>query len=626
MGYDNNTYISTKGREYTNHIFDMLFKNDGTTMDVSSTDAVVGHFRGPNGSHLHTTTQLIKKFIKGYETSPYNESYNTGIQICPHCNRRDFMWLWEYVDFGIRNDNQDWTSSIELKSGLNQLGANNSAQGHRFLCRVRCNDVTTCNDCYVSVTGKYSSCRDCNSSNVSTAGCGKESYTTHIVQEVQSGEWLSSTEMRMGANAAKSVSVMNSGTTAATSNTRPFFYRVSNKGPIPNGLVIKNANAAFQYIPHLEVGYETYDSEHRKPYGYVCPNMDCRFERYAPIDGAEYQVPLATPERYDSSTMVMSNGSKLSTGPSPTANQNGEDCQGGLVDNMGYCPNPVCSGIKLVPRTQNKEILPKACFDGKTVKAYRTVGSSGRRGVTTEGDGQDEAMAISQTYSNWQVNRWKNAKPDSYPFSPMTRAFSRVPKEICKNCVSGSRGGEGVYDHDFFWNPSEGEITLECQRCGRWEPEYREIDPQKRLNPPMALQIVSPQPLVDGRDWAGAGLTVGSNPESKAGIIWAIRLECPGNPEYGLLQNFLQLWSLNEIPESPTSPPDTGQGIQICPNDVAALKSEEVRAAQLAEEAKKLVPSTDTRVGLGVSGATFVMNGYAPCALYNSVTCDKSKA
>ena len=107
-------------------------------MDVSSVASVVGHFRGPNGSHLHTTTQLIKKFIKGYEQSPYQQSYNSGIQICPHCNRRDFMWLWEYVDFGIRNENQEWTSSIELKKGLNQLGANNSAQGYRFLCRVRC--------------------------------------------------------------------------------------------------------------------------------------------------------------------------------------------------------------------------------------------------------------------------------------------------------------------------------------------------------------------------------------------------------------------------------------------------------------------------------------------------------
>ena len=103
MGYDNNTYISSNGREYTNHIFDMLFKNDGDAMDVSSVASVVGHFRGPNGSHLHTTTQLIKKFIKGYEQSPYQQSYNSGIQICPHCNRRDFMWLWEYVDFGIRN-------------------------------------------------------------------------------------------------------------------------------------------------------------------------------------------------------------------------------------------------------------------------------------------------------------------------------------------------------------------------------------------------------------------------------------------------------------------------------------------------------------------------------------------
>ena len=592
MGYDNNTYISNKGRDYTNHIFDMLFKNDGDAMDVSSVASVVGHFRGPNGSHLHTTTQLIKKFIKGYEQSPYQQSYNSGIQICPHCNRRDFMWLWEYVDFGIRNENQEWTSSIELKKGLNQLGANNSAQGYRFLCRVRCNDATTCNECHISVTGKYSSCRSCSSSNVVQVGCGKESYTTHVVQEVQAAEWLSSTEMRQGANAAKSVSVLSSGTTADNTNTRPFFYRVSNKGPAPNGRVIKDAIQAFKYIPNLEIGYETFDSEHRKPYGYHCPNISCNFERYAPVGGAEYEVPMSIPDDYSNLTMRSSGPAGKSTGPSSTANQDGKDAQGGLVDNMGNCPNPLCGGVKLVPRIENKEILPKDCFSGKSVKTYRTVGSSGRMGVTKDGDGQDEAMNITQTYVSWQTNRWKNAKPDVYPFSPMTRAFSRVPKEICINCVNSGQG----YDRNYFWNASEGAITLACTICDRWEPEFRQLDPQKKLNPAQPLQIVSPQPLVDGRDWAGEGLNVGSNPESKAGTIWSIRIECAGNPEYGLLQNFLQLWSLNEIPETPSSPPMSGQGIQVCPNDVAALVSETVRAKRLEETAEELVTDDDTKI------------------------------
>ena len=55
-------------------------------------------------------------------------------------------------------------------------------------------------------------------------------------------------------------------------NTRPFFYRVSNQGPAPNGRVIRDSISAFRYIPNLEIGYETFDSEHRRPYGYQCPN------------------------------------------------------------------------------------------------------------------------------------------------------------------------------------------------------------------------------------------------------------------------------------------------------------------------------------------------------------------
>jgi len=598
MGYDNNTYISSKGREYTNHIFDMLFKNSGGVMDVSSVDSVVGHFRGENGSHLHTTTQLIKKFIKGYEQSPFSQSYNSGIHVCPHCNRRDFMWLWEYVDFGIRNDNQDWTSSIKLESGVWAVGANNSAQGYRFLCRVRCNDATTCNECHISVTGKYSSCRSCSSSNVVQVGCGKESYTTHVVQEVQAAEWLSSSEMRQGGNATKSISVISGGVIAEDDNTRPFFYRVSNRGPTPDGLVIRDAISAFRYIPHLEIGYESNDSEHRKPYGYKCPNTDCDFERYAPLDGAEYKVPMGQPDTFNTKTMRSSGPAGNSTGPSSTVNQDGKDAQGGLVDNMGNCPNPSCGGVKLVPRIQNKEILPKNCLekDGYgelVVKAYRRVATS------TDGDGQDLAMATTQTYVNWQTNRWKNAKPDSYPFSPMIRAFTRTAKEICKNCVEGKLKKDEQtrrYDINFFWNADEGAITIACTRCGKWEPEFRQIDPQRRLNPAQPLQIVSPQPLRDGYDYAGDGLRVGSNPDSKAGTVWRIRLECAGNPEYGLLQNFLQLWSLNEIPETPTSPPTTGQDIQLCPNDVAALVSETVRAKQLAEISEELEDNGDNKI------------------------------
>ena len=577
MGYDNNTYISSKGREYTNHIFDLLFKNDGETMDISSVESVVSHFRGTDGVNLHNTTQIMKKFIKGYESAQYQQGYNSGIHVCPYCDRRDYMWTWEYVDFGLRNENGEWTSSIKPQYQEWELGANMMDTGYRFDCRVRCNTVTTCNDCHITVTGEYSRCRDCSSSNVVKVGCGKESYTLHFVKPIQAAEWLMTTDMKVNSQSTKGISIMRGGTTADTKNTNPFFYRVANPGPAPNGLVVNDPEVAFQYIPHLEVGYETYDKEHRRPYGYCCPNIECNYERYAPVGGAEYEVPMAQPDDYNQNKMKVSD-KNLSTGPAPTLNQDGRDAQGGLVDNMGNCPNPECEGVKLVPRTQNKEILPKIVYKtGDTVLGWRTSSHGGK--VRSLGPVQEEGLAILQEYSNWQINRWKNAKPDSYPFSPMVRAFTRTAKEVCKKCYP-SYGNT----RDYFWSATEG-LQLECRFCGEWNPEQRMIDPERGLNPAMAFRIVSPQPLRYGMDTA-AGLQVGTNPDSKAGTVWMLRLECPQNQEYGLLQNFLQLWSLNEIPETPTSPPMTGQGIQICPNDKAAPVSEEVRQKLLEDKAK----------------------------------------
>ena len=86
MPYESNTYISDKGREYSEYIFDSLFPSNGNDMNVNSVTDVVGHFRGPDGENLHNTVQLMKNFVQGYEQFGWAESFNSGIHICPHCN------------------------------------------------------------------------------------------------------------------------------------------------------------------------------------------------------------------------------------------------------------------------------------------------------------------------------------------------------------------------------------------------------------------------------------------------------------------------------------------------------------------------------------------------------------
>ena len=113
MPYESNPYNSTEGREMVRKIFHNLFLNDGSTMKLDSAKENVAYFRGVGGERLHQTVSIMKNFIRGFRHKAYQTSLNSGILICPYCYRRDFMWLWEFVDFGLRNENYDWTSSVE---------------------------------------------------------------------------------------------------------------------------------------------------------------------------------------------------------------------------------------------------------------------------------------------------------------------------------------------------------------------------------------------------------------------------------------------------------------------------------------------------------------------------------
>ena len=61
MPYESNTYISPKGRELQEKIFDNLFPSEPSgQMNLDGVQDVVGHFRGENGKRLHQTCQLMK--------------------------------------------------------------------------------------------------------------------------------------------------------------------------------------------------------------------------------------------------------------------------------------------------------------------------------------------------------------------------------------------------------------------------------------------------------------------------------------------------------------------------------------------------------------------------------------
>ena len=185
MGYLDNPYNSHEGRELLLSIFNDIFlvdPSDRKDLEHTNKELVVSNFV--------TNTPLIiakmKRFAKGYSQIPISEAWESGVYVCPHCQRRDFMYEWESVDIGTYNSQNNWLSSVELGRWSGGLSYQNGRFG--VMHRVRCNKVTTCNDCHLTTQGNRDGCKLCGSSNVAKVGCQKESYAMHFILEKTAGQ------------------------------------------------------------------------------------------------------------------------------------------------------------------------------------------------------------------------------------------------------------------------------------------------------------------------------------------------------------------------------------------------------------------------------------------------------
>ena len=191
MGYTKNPFNSDKGKKIVENIFDLMFipeEHNPNKIEKENKDRQVLFYRG----NIINIVNKMRKFVTGYQQIPLSESGSSGINVCPHCMRRDFIWHWEVVDGGHYNNPDHWNNTVApgVWKG-NLLGEKNR---YCFVLRYRCNNVTTCQKCHTTVrddTHSISSCRNCgnsekdptNSNALVRAGCGKESYTPHFIRE-----------------------------------------------------------------------------------------------------------------------------------------------------------------------------------------------------------------------------------------------------------------------------------------------------------------------------------------------------------------------------------------------------------------------------------------------------------
>jgi hypothetical protein len=188
MGYSNNPFNSSEGQKVVKDIFDLMFiepQNDPSEIEMDDKIRQVSHYRG----NIISIVNKMKRFVTGYQQVPRNETASSGIHVCPHCARRDAIWNWEVVDAGHYADLNNWVSSVSLTQW--DFGNRNQKGRWCFVLRYRCNTVTTCQKCHITVTGRVSRCPNCDNMDKSkesadriiTVGCGEESYATHFVRE-----------------------------------------------------------------------------------------------------------------------------------------------------------------------------------------------------------------------------------------------------------------------------------------------------------------------------------------------------------------------------------------------------------------------------------------------------------
>tara|TARA_R110002012_G_scaffold75574_6_gene190946 strand:- start:3799 stop:5781 length:1983 start_codon:yes stop_codon:yes gene_type:complete len=191
MGYKKNPFNSAKGREIVDNIFDLMFipeEHNPNKIEKEDKQRQVLFYKG----NIINIVNKMRKFVTGYQQIPISESGSSGIHVCPHCRRRDFIWHWDVVDGGHYNNPDHWNDTVE--PGLWKGKMMGEKDRYCFVLRYRCNNVTTCQKCHTTVrddTHSINSCPNCgntekdpsNPNALVRAGCGEESYSSHFVRE-----------------------------------------------------------------------------------------------------------------------------------------------------------------------------------------------------------------------------------------------------------------------------------------------------------------------------------------------------------------------------------------------------------------------------------------------------------
>ena len=270
MGYLDNPFNSPKGQQIVKDIFNLMFiapESSPSKIESNKKERQVTHYKG----NIVNIVNKMRKFVKGYQQVIVSETASSGIHVCPHCKRRDAIWMWETVDAGHYASPNEWLSSVALTKWNYGLGDEKGR--YQFVVRYRCNDVTTCNKCHISVAGHQSKCQNCDSSDVVKVGCGEESYATHFIREYTADDNhpQSRLEMQGAVQRNRSWRNPNDRHDILTGDIAGYRYHHTQA---PKGKIIKEWDEIKSYLPYVEFTYYHKLSNSQKKMNYPVSELN----------------------------------------------------------------------------------------------------------------------------------------------------------------------------------------------------------------------------------------------------------------------------------------------------------------------------------------------------------------
>jgi hypothetical protein len=248
MAYGDNPFNSPQGQKIVKDIFNLMFiepEGQPRLIEEKNKSRQVENYR----SNIVNIVNKMRKFVKGYEQVLISEANSSGIHVCPSCRRRDPIWMWETVDAGHYASPAEWLSSVNLTKW--DSGTADERGRYQFAVRYRCNNVTTCNKCHITVAGHYDTCKDCGSSDVSKVGCGEESYAQHFIREYTADDNHPQTQGEQTGAVARNREI-RVGRNIYTGQVSGYEYHHKQ---VPDGLVVKDWSQIKEYLPYVRFTY-----------------------------------------------------------------------------------------------------------------------------------------------------------------------------------------------------------------------------------------------------------------------------------------------------------------------------------------------------------------------------------